>query len=165
MPALSYKERFAPFVMGGTKTQTIRAYRKRPFRVGDPLMHYFGLRTKHCMKLCNDTVAREVHTIFILNNGDVFITYRQMSKSEANIYLLQLLHNGLPSDCFKLNDESVKDQLAYDDGFRPNSLQDVRINKKGCFKEMFSYWTSLGHSLPFFGQLIKWNYEGDILPK
>jgi len=51
MPALSYKARFAPLVESGQKRQTIRARRKREFKIGDRLYHYTGMRTKACRKL------------------------------------------------------------------------------------------------------------------
>lgn len=51
MPALSYQKQFAPLVESGQKRQTIRARRKRPFKRGDRLYHYTGMRTKSCRKL------------------------------------------------------------------------------------------------------------------
>jgi hypothetical protein len=51
MPALSFKARFADDVESGAKRQTIRAWRKRPFRVGDRVYLYTGMRTKACRKL------------------------------------------------------------------------------------------------------------------
>ncbi len=51
MPLLGYKKQFADLVESGKKRQTIRATRKRPFKVGDRLYHYYGLRTKVCRKL------------------------------------------------------------------------------------------------------------------
>ena len=51
MPALNFNLRFADAVENGTKAQTIRAPRKRPFKVGDTLYLYTGMRTKWCRKL------------------------------------------------------------------------------------------------------------------
>ncbi len=57
MPALNFKHRFADKVAAGTKTHTVRAWRKRPFKAGDVLMFYTGMRTKACRKIRPDTVC------------------------------------------------------------------------------------------------------------
>jgi hypothetical protein len=44
MPALNYARRFAADVKSGKKRQTIRAIRKRPFRIGDTLYHWVDQR-------------------------------------------------------------------------------------------------------------------------
>lgn len=67
MPLLNYKKQFAPLVESGKKRQTIRAMRKRPFKVGDRLYHYTGLRTKQCRKLL-ESVCKEVNEITIYEN-------------------------------------------------------------------------------------------------
>ncbi len=54
MPSLNFKARFAPDVVAGIKTQTIRAPRKdgRPHCIpGDPLHLFTGMRTKYCRRL------------------------------------------------------------------------------------------------------------------
>jgi len=51
MPILGYKKQFAPLVEWVIKRQTIRAYGKRKFKVGDKLYSYAGVRTKHCYSL------------------------------------------------------------------------------------------------------------------
>lgn len=51
MAALNFHERFADKVESGEKTQTIRAFRKIPIKVGEILYLYTGLRTKHARKL------------------------------------------------------------------------------------------------------------------
>jgi hypothetical protein len=48
---IGFQKQFAGKVVSGEKKQTIRAYRKRPFKVGDKLQLYTGLRTKACRKL------------------------------------------------------------------------------------------------------------------
>ena len=57
MPALNYKPRFAAAVADGSKPHTIRAWRKRPFMYGEPLMHYIGMRTTACKKIRPDTLC------------------------------------------------------------------------------------------------------------
>jgi len=70
MPALNFQARFADAVERGDKTQTIRAPRKRPFKVGDNLYLYTGMRTKWCRKLL-DAVCIGVDPIRIERNNMV----------------------------------------------------------------------------------------------
>jgi hypothetical protein len=51
MPSLNFKARFAARVTAGSKPHTIRAWRKRPFRAGDNLSFFTGMRTKDCRRL------------------------------------------------------------------------------------------------------------------
>ncbi|MDD4888670.1 MAG: hypothetical protein PHU85_01975 [Phycisphaerae bacterium] len=51
MPALNFKQQFAGLVSGGRKTQTIRAVRKKPIKVGDTLYLYTGMRHPGCRRL------------------------------------------------------------------------------------------------------------------
>jgi len=51
MPSLNFQKQFADLVSGGQKTQTIRANRKFPIKVGDTLHLFTGMRTKACRKL------------------------------------------------------------------------------------------------------------------
>lgn len=44
MPLLNFQKQFAPLVESGQKTQTIRARRKHPIKVGDTVHLYTGLR-------------------------------------------------------------------------------------------------------------------------
>lgn len=51
MVAYSFKKRFGPPILAGTKAQTIRADRKRHARQGEELQLYTGMRTRHCTLL------------------------------------------------------------------------------------------------------------------
>lgn len=65
MPILGFKNKFTPLVEWVIKRQTIRAYGKRKFKIGDKLYCYSGVRTKHCYSL----------GVFILKSiGHVVIT-------------------------------------------------------------------------------------------
>ena len=70
MVAYSFKKRFGPPILAGTKAQTIRADRKRHARPGEELQLYTGMRTKHCKLLgrptCVDVVPVRLgfHRIF-----------------------------------------------------------------------------------------------------
>ena len=59
MPALNFTPRNAALVAAGTKSHTIRAMRKRPFREGDRLIHLTGQRTPGCVRL-GESVANVV---------------------------------------------------------------------------------------------------------
>ncbi len=68
MVSLNFKKQFADDVRSGRKKQTIRAMRKRRFKVGDKLHLYIGLRTKRCEKLVDsDPICLECSTINILS--------------------------------------------------------------------------------------------------
>lgn len=65
MPALNFKAQFADQVKNGEKRQTIRARgKRRPPRVGEPLMLYTGMRQVGCHKLL-DAVCTSVELISI----------------------------------------------------------------------------------------------------
>ena len=51
MPALNFQKQFVPDVKSGKKRQTIRKPRKHPFKKGDTLYLYSGLRTKKAEKI------------------------------------------------------------------------------------------------------------------
>ena len=76
MPALNYKEQFAPAVEIGlidaenpkAKRQTIRAWRKRPIKKGDRLYMYTGMRMKKCRKL-GEAVCKRARRIDISYEG------------------------------------------------------------------------------------------------
>lgn len=147
MPAFSYKERFIPLILDGSKCQTIRKRRTHPPKAGDTLYHYFGLRTKHCRKL-GESICCEVKTIYIKKNGVIIIFQERLTDRDA-----ELLING------KLNKMGIKlsnhdaNILAFDDGFRMDSIS--RLDKLKCIDLMIRWWKQT-HSLPFIGDLIKW---------
>jgi hypothetical protein len=63
MPALNFKAQFADQVKNLEKRQTIRARgKRRPPRVGEPLMLYTGMRQVGCRKLL-DAVCTSVDPI------------------------------------------------------------------------------------------------------
>lgn len=59
MPAINFQARFADKVKNREKRQTIRANgKRRPPRVGDPLMLYTGMRQCGCRKLLDAVCSR-----------------------------------------------------------------------------------------------------------
>lgn len=134
MPALSYKARFVDLVASGHKPHSIRAWRKRPFKVGDVLMHYTAMRTKACRKIRPDTLCTAAVPIKI------------------NARLRQVTIGAEGSRFYKrgrLNDSSLI-ALGVLDGFD-------NIN------EFFQFFAET-HGVVFTGQLVEWNPSTNILP-
>lgn len=127
MPAYSFKERFVPMILDGTKRQTIRAKRKHQVKEGDILYLFYGMRTKHCKRLKGERCVA-VNDIEILQNGTVVI------------------------DGIKVTD-SVLNFFAWSDGFRPEGSTEE--NPAGAFNLMIRFWKQT-HSLPFKGDIIYW---------
>lgn len=101
---VGFQKQFAALVESGEKRQTIRAYRKRPFKTGDKLQLYTGLRTKGCRKL-GDAVCSEV----------LRTTIGEMTAIVDGIFL---------------NDFEIE-TLAHRDGF--GCIEDFfKFFKKGC---------------------------------
>jgi hypothetical protein len=73
MVALNFKAQFAEAVCKGTKRQTIRANRRRPFEVGDTLQFYTGMRTKNCQRIRQDEKCTFVGRITIDKNRQVWL--------------------------------------------------------------------------------------------
>jgi len=57
MVAYSFNARFAPRIAAGTKTQTIRADRRRHARPGELLQLFSGMRTRFCAKIMPDPLC------------------------------------------------------------------------------------------------------------
>lgn len=80
MAILSFKKQFAPKILEGSKRQTIRAPRKYPIQPGEKLYLYTGLRTKHCLKIC-EVVCKAVEQITInLDKGIVVRRHKNNGK-------------------------------------------------------------------------------------
>ena len=69
MPSLNFKQRFVAPIESGRKRQTIRKMRKRPFRTGDTLYLFTGMRTANC---------RRLGTLRCISAHDVTITLEHM---------------------------------------------------------------------------------------
>ena len=64
MPSLNFKQRFVAPIESGRKRQTIRKRRKRPFRTGDTLYLFTGMRTAKCRRLSTHRCS-SVHDVTI----------------------------------------------------------------------------------------------------
>lgn len=75
MVALNFKKQFAPAILSGEKTGTIRAPRRdgRPVAVpGRPLTLYTGMRTKGCRKI-RETVCLSVQPVLIRDALTIYV--------------------------------------------------------------------------------------------
>lgn len=164
MPAYSFKERFVPMVLDGSKPHTIRNRRKNPARVGDPLYLYFGMRTKWCRKLREETCLK-TGSILITQGGRVYLFdgllaphfTAQGISSLADIWKIEITKftatDGTSIGCRKLY-EDEKQRLSWLDGFRPEGST---LDEPGeAFELMYRYW-SIANSLPYLGDIIYWS--------
>lgn len=140
MPALSYNGRFVEYVEAGLQTprpkgkrikrQTIRNFRKRLFKAGDRLYHYFAQRNaKLCRKL-GESVCKSAQHI-------------RISAKEVTVY-------------DSLTNYKLKFNVAYKSTSDLNRF--ARADGFSNWKEMRKWWV-LTHGpkcFPFTGQLIKW---------
>ena len=65
MPAYSFKERFIQPIKDGKKKQTIRAKRKHQIKVGDIVYLYYGMRSKHCIKIGEGICTKVIDVLFL----------------------------------------------------------------------------------------------------
>lgn len=147
-------------VQDGTKTQTVRAYRKdgKLPMPGEAVNLFTGMRTKDCQRIEPLTtgakpVVKSVATIFILENGTMY-TGVMLSEETANKFLSVMLKFGYnPAKEVNKVTGALKDLFAWQDGFRPaGSTAD---NPGEAFALMLDFWKQT-HSLPFVGTITYW---------
>ncbi len=148
MPLYGFKERFCPFVMDGTKKQTIRAYRKRPTRPGDFAYLYYGLKTKYAKRLLEPQKIKEVKTVVIMKDCILVLDTDKLSEAEAALIISGKFPKGKMNHQVLMHEGELND-FAWSDGFRFDDVE----QRYGCFRLMKMYF---GNSLPFVGNLIKW---------
>lgn len=90
MPAYNFKKQFVPMIISGEKPHTIRARRKRPTKVGDPLMLYTGLRTKNAFMFAF-SVCEKIEPVIIyptireiMVNGNLLSASKTLSLAKAD---------------------------------------------------------------------------------
>ena len=148
MPSYSFKERFVPMVMDGSKPHTIRARRKKGYaKIGSMLYLFSGLRTKFSRRLRTEPCT-DVRTIIINQHEIVLCDYRLTDD--------QLTNDGWNKHLYGRNflTKTEMNKLAWKDGFRAegSTLQ----NPDGSFDLMIRWWKQT-HTLPFIGDIIYWN--------
>jgi hypothetical protein len=127
MGLYNFKQRFAPFILSGAKTHTIRAARRYPDKPGNTLHLYTGLRTKNT-KLLMRVECVKVEEIRIWPIIRAMGTLRTL---------------GVAIDDVELNDSECE-QLARRDGF-------------SSFNEFVNYWLAKGQPFSgFTGTVIHW---------
>lgn len=77
MPLIGFQMKFKESIKSGKKKQTIRQPRKRPFKVGDKLYMYTGVRTKKMKKIA-EHVVRAVSSIIICKEGYALLGYKKI---------------------------------------------------------------------------------------
>lgn len=127
MALLNFHSQFADAVHDGRKRMTIRAKRKRPIRIDEPLHLYTGCRTKRARRLLD--------AIPCLAALDIVICLKPLRNGQYKSLEVRLQHKG------KLRREEIE-QLARDDG-HPSV-------------ECFQNWFLKDGITEFKGQLIKW---------
>lgn len=148
MPAYSFKERFVPMVLDGSKPHTIRSRRKKGYaKQGDTLYLYFGLRTKFCKKLREEKCIG-VKTI-IIDAAGITIFERRLTDMELDMTPVDQL--GVEYWDLTLDE---MDRLAWRDGFRPEGT--FQNNAPGSWELMKRFWLQT-YSLPFIGDIIHWD--------
>lgn len=68
MVAYGFKKFFAPQILDGSKTHTIRGHRRRHAHVGESVQLFTGMRTRHCVKIIADPVCVAVLPIVIMSS-------------------------------------------------------------------------------------------------
>ena len=129
MPALNFTV-FTDQVSDGRKCHTIRKWRKVPFKNGDELSFFTGMRTKKCRRLRPNAVCTSAMPIAIATRRrEVFLM-----AAKGSAYSARLRPDGM------LNAEEI-DLLAKNDGFK-------------SVDAFFQFFGSDGFD--FAGQLVEW---------
>lgn len=149
MPAYSFQEMFVPFVLDGSKHQTIRSRRKHPAKVGDTLYLYYGLRTKHCRKL-KEVRCINTYTICITSVGNILDYGKFLDPDELKLALLNPFDERLS---FEPLSYYAANRLAWKDGFR-NEFSSLKYPT--CCSLLMFKWLEKTHLLPFVGDIIVW---------
>lgn len=147
MGLYGFKKQFVPFVIGGTRTHSIRAERKdgRVDKPGDICHLYYGLRTKQCQFLLRAPCVK-VERISIYR-AQIWLNEEELTLSE-------------------------KDLLAWRDGFRRpdrcicmgdgllGMVCEAHVGplSRGCFDLMLRYWAETHGPDHFNGHMTHWDY-------
>jgi hypothetical protein len=85
MPAFNFNPRFVPHILSGRTKHTIRARRSRPFKVGDKIHLFTGMRTRFCAKLM-ETECVNVENIRITSWWAIMIGDNYLAKDECESF-------------------------------------------------------------------------------
>lgn len=127
MSSLSFNKKFVPAILNGSKTQTIRRFRKRPIKIGERLYLFTGMRTKQCERI-----------------GQAICTHR---------YVVKINRKGIDYGSNVVRDPAILDALAKMDGF--NNWDDMRrwwiLNNDLPFKGHLYMWDNF---IPAHGAIV-----------
>jgi len=126
MPSLNFKRQFADAVQSGQKRQTIRARRKREWKVGDTLYLFTDMRIGTCKRIGQATLKSVQKIAVIAQKREVHL---EKAMASGGSYLA------------RLSDEEALD-LALADGF-------------ATLDDFFAFFAQI-HGRSFGGHLLRW---------
>ncbi len=130
MVAYSFKSRFAEPILKGTKTQTIRAPRKRHARPGETLQLFTGMRTKQC-KLIREARCIAVYDATLFLRDQLGVAYGDDAREYIEAFA-------------QLGAGRMSDAFARADGFED-------------YADMRAFWAKEHSGVEVFdGVLIRW---------
>lgn len=133
MVAYSFHEQFVDAITSGTKSQTVRVYRRRNPRIGEKLQLFTNLRRRTCRKLLvKDPICTRVDEIEL-----------EIS-SAISAKIASIVINGIP-----LSKKEIED-FAHADGFKNGPLGWSAVHAMGSF---FKRYHGFG---TFHGVVIHW---------
>lgn len=130
MPALNFQPQFVPFVEDESKIHSIRAKRKRTWKVGDKIYLYTGLRRKGA-RLIRKATCVKVEEIQMEWND--YVVRRPQCYIPARRLVISVDGEELSPD--------ERESLARRDGFED-------------WTSFVTYWTP---RIPFCGDIIHWS--------
>ena len=135
MVAYSFKRFFAPQIVLGSKSQTVRANRKRHARPGEELQLFQGMRTRNCRKIIDDPTCRAVSPIVLT-----------FDSAGTGMDWIEIAGTSL--------DAAEMEEFARKDGFDPAH---VDLGGETALENLVRFWTSEhGKLVQFEGVLIEW---------
>tara|TARA_B100000378_G_scaffold274889_1_gene270023 strand:- start:740 stop:1144 length:405 start_codon:yes stop_codon:yes gene_type:complete len=131
MVAYSFKSQFEEPIVAREKRQTVRGFRKRHARPGEPIQLYVGMRTRNCRKILTpDPICVDLRQVLIA-----------FDPSSSNVI------SAIEIDGFRLGSAETH-EFAIHDGFGPNDTEAVR--------RMGQFWLANHGSETFAGVVIRW---------
>lgn len=150
MAQYSFHFRFQGFVLDGSKPHTFRDRRRFPAKVGDLLFLFFGLRTKHVIRM-REEVCSNTHSAAICPKVGLVFYSRLLTKKELKQAAKRPRRKSLPIERILTREE--RDHVAWKDGFRP--IGSTAQNPAGAFEKMLQYWKE-NKTIPWAGDVIHW---------
>ncbi len=141
MVSYNFKKYFAPQIVDGTKSHTVRRDRPRHARVGEAVQLYSGLRTRHCFKIIADPTCIGVQPI-VIESTDLI---------NAGIAYIEI--GGCP-----LHRDEIE-TFAASDGFAPDRLASIAPRSligATARETMGRFWRAENPGSRFEGVIVRW---------